>query len=86
MRDLGKLFVAKGFKRCPKCKKSPNLVTLIILVFILLYHTLMYPYDPLHLSLCILLYDSLQIPSIAILQLIKKLNFKINKFCWVVMV
>ena len=28
MRDLGKLIVAKGFKSCLKCKKSPNLVTL----------------------------------------------------------
>ena len=27
--DLGKLIVAKGFKNCPKCKKSPNLVTLL---------------------------------------------------------
>ena len=27
--DLGKLIVAKGFKSCPKCKKSPNLVTLV---------------------------------------------------------
>ena len=28
VRNLGKLIVAKGFKSCPKCKKSPNLVTL----------------------------------------------------------
>ena len=28
VRDLGKLIAAKGFKTCPKCKKSPNLVTL----------------------------------------------------------
>ena len=28
--DLGKLFVAKGFKRGPKLKKSPNLVTLVL--------------------------------------------------------
>ena len=28
MVDLGKLFVAKGFKSCPKSNKSPNLVTL----------------------------------------------------------
>ena len=27
--DLGKFIVAKGFKSCPKCKKSPNLVTLV---------------------------------------------------------
>ena len=27
--DLGKLIVAKGFKSCPKSKKSPYLVTLI---------------------------------------------------------
>ena len=26
--DLGNLIVAKCFKNCPKCKKSPNLVTL----------------------------------------------------------
>ena len=26
--DLGKLIVAKGFKSCPKSKKSPDLVTL----------------------------------------------------------
>ena len=29
VRDLGKLIVAKGLKSCPKCKKSPNLVTLV---------------------------------------------------------
>ena len=28
VKDLGKLIVAKGFKNYPKCKKSPNLVTL----------------------------------------------------------
>ena len=28
--DLGKFIFAKGFKSCPKCKKSPNLVTLIV--------------------------------------------------------
>ena len=27
--DLGKLIVAKGFKKLPKWQKSPNLVTLI---------------------------------------------------------
>ena len=27
--DLGKLIVAKGFKSCPKYKKSPTLVTLL---------------------------------------------------------
>ena len=27
--DLGKLIVAKGFKKLPKSNKSPNLVTLI---------------------------------------------------------
>ena len=30
MIDLGKLIVAKGFKRCPKSNKSPNQVTLIV--------------------------------------------------------
>ena len=30
VEDLGKLFVAKGFKNCPKFNKSPNLVTLLI--------------------------------------------------------
>ena len=30
VRYLGKLIVAKGFKSCPKCKKSPNLVILIV--------------------------------------------------------
>ena len=29
--DLGKLIVAKGFKKLPKVQKSPNLVTLISL-------------------------------------------------------
>ena len=29
MGNLGKLIVAKGFKKWPKCKKSPNLVTLL---------------------------------------------------------
>ena len=28
--DLGKLSVAKGFKKWPKVKKSPNLVTLFL--------------------------------------------------------
>ena len=28
--DLGKFIVAKSFKSCPKCKKSPTLVTLFI--------------------------------------------------------
>ena len=28
VRDLGKLIVAKGFKKMPKVQKSPNLVTL----------------------------------------------------------
>ena len=27
--DLGKLIVAKGLKRSPKCKKLPHLVTLL---------------------------------------------------------
>ena len=27
--DLGKLTVAKGLNGCPKCNKSPNLVTLV---------------------------------------------------------
>ena len=26
--DFGKIIVAKGFKKCPKSNKSPNLVTL----------------------------------------------------------
>ena len=26
--DLSKIFVAKGFKKLPKCNKLPNLVTL----------------------------------------------------------
>ena len=29
VRDLGKLVVAKGFKKMPKVQKSTNLVTLI---------------------------------------------------------
>ena len=29
VEDLGKLIVAKGIKKLPKVKKSPNLVTLI---------------------------------------------------------
>ena len=40
MRDLGKLIVAKGFKSCPKCKKTPNLVILFIY------------YDQMHQDLC----------------------------------
>ena len=31
--DLGKLIVAKGFKNCPKSKKSPYLVTLFTTCF-----------------------------------------------------
>ena len=27
--DLGNLIFAKGLKKCPKLKKSPNLVTLV---------------------------------------------------------
>ena len=34
MIDLGKLIVAKGFKRCPKSNKSPNLVTLVTTFFL----------------------------------------------------
>ena len=30
--DLGKLIVAKGFKKLPKSNKSPNLVTLAIVI------------------------------------------------------
>ena len=30
--DLGKLIVAKGFKKLPKVEKSPNLVTLVVLM------------------------------------------------------
>ena len=33
MEELGKLIVAKGFKKLPKVKKSPNLVTLILTTF-----------------------------------------------------
>ena len=29
VKDLGKLIVVKGFKKLPKVKKSPNLVTLM---------------------------------------------------------
>ena len=29
MGDLGKTFVAKGFKKLPKANKSPDLVTLL---------------------------------------------------------
>ena len=29
--DLGKLIVAKGFKKLPKVQKSPDLVTLVIM-------------------------------------------------------
>ena len=29
--DLDKLIVAKCFKSCPKCKKSPNLITLFMI-------------------------------------------------------
>ena len=28
--DLGKLIVAKGFKKLPKVQKSPDLVTLVV--------------------------------------------------------
>ena len=28
--DLGKLIVANSFKKLPKCKKSPTLVTLLV--------------------------------------------------------
>ena len=30
VRDLGKIIVAKGFKKMPKVQKSPNLVTLLV--------------------------------------------------------
>ena len=30
VEDLGKLIVAKGFKKLPKVQKSPTLVTLIV--------------------------------------------------------
>ena len=30
MGDLGKLIVAKGFKKLPKSNKLPNLVTLVV--------------------------------------------------------
>ena len=33
VRDLGKLFVAKGLKKLPKVKKSPDLVTLMLFKF-----------------------------------------------------
>ena len=29
VEDLGKLIVAKSFKKCPKSNESPNLVTLV---------------------------------------------------------
>ena len=32
MGDLGKLIVAKGFKKLPKYNKLPNLVTLVVVV------------------------------------------------------
>ena len=32
MGDLGKLIVAKGFKKLPKSNKLPNLVTLVVVV------------------------------------------------------
>ena len=32
-RDLGKFIVAKGFKNLPKVKKTPKLVTLIVIIF-----------------------------------------------------
>ena len=31
MGDLGKLIVAKGFKKLPKVQKLPDLVTLLVL-------------------------------------------------------
>ena len=38
MDDLGKIIFATSFEWCPKCKKSPNLVTLAeILLFISIY-------------------------------------------------
>ena len=30
--DLGKLIVANALKICPKCNKSPNLVTLVVIL------------------------------------------------------
>ena len=30
--DLGKLIVAKGFKKFPKSNKLPNLVTLVVMI------------------------------------------------------
>ena len=32
VEDLGKLFVGKGFKKLPKSSKSPNLVTLVTIL------------------------------------------------------
>ena len=46
MGDLGKLIVAKGFKKLPKVKKLPNLVTLVT--------TIELPSD-LHLKISIML-------------------------------
>ena len=31
MGDLGKIIVAKGFKKSPKVQKLPNLVTLVVI-------------------------------------------------------
>ena len=33
--DLGKLSVAKGFKKLPKAQKSPDLVTLVMKLFVI---------------------------------------------------
>ena len=30
--NLGKIIFTKGFKSCPKCKKSPNLLTLLTIL------------------------------------------------------
>ena len=44
VRDLGKLIVAKGFKKMPKVQKSPNLVTLFVPLSTCTYSTLDHKY------------------------------------------
>ena len=39
VRDLGKLIVAKGFKKLPKVQKSPDLVTLMVIRISSYWHT-----------------------------------------------
>ena len=35
--NLGKIIVARGFKSCPKCNKSPNLVTLVTMGIVFVF-------------------------------------------------